>query len=99
VFLPPGDVRTAGKAAVRPWIEGYFKAYTTHWETKVVKFEVSGDWAFVEEIYDSTDTPKPGTPGNVVKDHGKGLDVLHREKDGMWRVVYDVWNSDGAAGK
>jgi phosphodiesterase/alkaline phosphatase D-like protein len=48
------------KAAVRPWVDGYFKAYKALWDKPVQEFVVSGDWAFERYSYKSVDTPKDG---------------------------------------
>jgi ketosteroid isomerase-like protein len=46
VFLNANEPPMVGRAAVRPWLEGYLKAYRTHWDKTVEEFVVSGDWAF-----------------------------------------------------
>jgi ketosteroid isomerase-like protein len=66
VFLSAHEPVMVGKAAVRPWLEGYLKAYKTHWDKPVQEFIISGDWAFERYSYKSTDTPLAG--GAVVED-------------------------------
>src|SRR5579859_7889641 len=46
VFLSAHESVMVGKAAVRPWLEGYLKAFKTHWDKPVQEFVVSGEWAF-----------------------------------------------------
>ena len=46
VFLSAHEPAMVGKAAVRPWLEGYIKAFKTHWDKPVQEFFVSGQWAF-----------------------------------------------------
>lgn len=46
VFLAPQELVMVGKAAERPWLEGYLKAFKTHWDKPVQEFVVNGDWAF-----------------------------------------------------
>jgi ketosteroid isomerase-like protein len=92
VFLAPHESVMVGKAAVRPWLEEYIKAYKTHWDKPVQEFVVSGDWAFERYAYKSTDTPVGG--GAVVEDTGWGLVVYHHDTDGTWRVARDAWGSD-----
>ena len=43
VFLAPQEPVMVGKAAVRPWLEGYLKAFKTHWDKPVQEFVVNGD--------------------------------------------------------
>lgn len=92
VVMAPNEPRLVGKEAVRPWVEGYFAAYKTHWDKTTLEFVVRGDWAFEQYAYASTDTPRDGGP--VVRDTGKGLAIFHRGTDGKWRVARDAWNSD-----
>ena len=42
VFLSPNQPVIVGKAAVRPWLEAYLKAFKTHWDKPVQEFVVSG---------------------------------------------------------
>lgn len=92
VFLAAHEPVMVGKAAVRPWLEGYLKAYKTHWDKPVQEFVVSGDWAFERYSYKSTDTPLAG--GAPVEDTGWGLMIYHRDADGRWRVARDAWGPD-----
>lgn len=95
VFLSAHEPVMVGKAAVRPWLEAYLKAYKTHWDKPVQEFTVSGDWAFERYSYKSTDTPLAG--GAVVEDTGWGLVIYHHDADGKWRVARDAWGPDHPA--
>lgn len=92
VYLPPHEKALFGKDAVRSWVQAYFDAYATKWEKTSVEFIVSGDWAFEHYHYKSTDTPKAG--GEAVTDEGKGINIYHKDSDGVWRVARDAWSSD-----
>lgn len=92
VFLAPNETPIVGKAAVRPWVEGYFKAYKTHWDKAIEEFVVSGEWAFERYSYKSSDTPLAG--GAAIAGTGWGLLVYHHDADGKWRVARDSWGSD-----
>ena len=95
VFLSAHEAPMVGKAAVRPWLEAYLKAYKTHWDKPVQEFVVNGDWAFERYSYTSTDTPIGG--GDVVTDTGWGLVLYHHDADGKWRVARDAWGPDHPA--
>lgn len=95
VFLAPQEPVMVGKAAVRPWLEGYLKAFKTHWDKPVQEFVVNGAWAFERYAYKSTDTPVGG--GAVVEDTGWGLVIYHHDADGKWRVARDAWGADHPA--
>lgn len=92
VYQAPHEPEIVGKAAVRAWVDGYFGAYSTVWKKTTLDFIVSGDWAFERYAYESTDTPKAG--GAAATDKGKGLNIYHRDADGVWRVARDAWSSD-----
>jgi ketosteroid isomerase-like protein len=92
VYQAPHEPEIIGKAAVRKWVEGYFGAYSAKWEKTTLDFIVNGDWAFERYAYKSTDTPKDG--GSVLTDEGKGLNVYHKDADGVWRVARDSWSSN-----
>ena len=95
VFLASGEAPMVGKAAVKPWLDEYLKAYKTHWDKPVQEFVVNGEWAFERYSYKSTDTPQGG--GAVVEDTGWGLVIYHRDTDGRWRVARDAWGPDHPA--
>jgi ketosteroid isomerase-like protein len=95
VFLSAHEAPMVGKAAVRPWLDDYVKAYKTHWDKPVQEFVVNGDWAFERYSYKSTDTPRDG--GAVVEDTGWGVVIYHHDGDGKWRVARDAWGPDHPA--
>ena len=92
VFLAAGEKPMVGRAAVRAWVDGYYKAFKTRWDKPVQEFVVAGDYAFERYSYTSTDTPVGG--GKDVVDTGWGLVVYHRERDGVWRVARDAFGPD-----
>lgn len=92
VFLAAGDKPIVGKAAVRAWADGYYKAFHTRWDKPVQEFVISGDYAFERYSYTSTDTPVGG--GDNVVDTGWGLVIYHRDPDGVWRVARDAFGPD-----
>ena len=95
VYLSAHEAPMVGKAAVRPWLEGYVQAYKTHWDKPVQEFVVNGDWAFERYSYKSTDTPLAG--GALVEDTGWGLVIYHHDADAKWRVARDAWGPDHPA--
>ena len=92
VFLAANEKPMVGKAAVRAWVDGYYKAFHTTWDKPVQEFVVSGDYAFERYSYTSTDTPVGG--GKPVVDTGWGFVVYHRDADGVWRVARDAFGPD-----
>lgn len=92
VFLSSNEPVMVGKAAVRPWVASYFKAYRTHWDKPVQEFVVNGAWAYERYAYVSTDTSR--TDGSVVRGTGWGLLLYHHDPDGKWRVARDAFGPD-----
>ncbi|MBW8771430.1 MAG: nuclear transport factor 2 family protein [Gemmatimonadetes bacterium] len=92
VFLAANDKPIVGKAAVRAWADGYYKAFHTKWDKPQREFVVSGDYAFERYDYTSTDTPKAG--GKPIVDTGWGFVVYHHDADGTWRVARDAFGPD-----
>jgi ketosteroid isomerase-like protein len=92
VFQAPNAPELVGKAALRPWAEGYVSAYTFRWEKTTLEFIIAGDWAIERYAYKSHDVPKAGGP--AIDDVGKGINIYHHDADGRWRVARDAWSSD-----
>lgn len=92
VFLAANAKPMVGKAAVREWVDGYYKTFKTVWDKPVQEFVVAGDYAFERYSYTSTDTPVGG--GKAIVDTGWGLVIYHREADGVWRVARDAFGPD-----
>jgi ketosteroid isomerase-like protein len=95
VYLPPNEPAIVGKEALRPWIEGYFQAYRTHWEKETLEVIATGDWAIEYAAERSKDIPVGD--GDALEDVGKGIVIYRRQADGSWKVARDIWNSDGSA--
>lgn len=94
VFLAAGEKPLVGKAAVRTWVDGYYKAFRTSWDKPVEELIVTGDYAYERYRWTSTDTPIAG--GAPIVDTGWGLLVYRREADGVWRVARDAFGPDHA---
>lgn len=95
VYMAAHEAPMVGKAAVKPWVAGYFAAFKTQWDKPVQEFVVNGEWAYERYAYTSTDTPVGG--GEPVVDTGWGLVIYHHDPDGQWRVARDAWGPDHPA--
>jgi ketosteroid isomerase-like protein len=101
VYLPPNEPAVAGKAAIRPWLEGYFAAYRAHWEKEIREpvaagaAGAAGDLALEYAAERVTHTPTGG--GAALEGVCKGLIVSRHQTDGTWKVAKDVWNGDRPA--
>lgn len=92
VFMAPNAPRLVGKDAVREWAAPYLDAYQIHWDKTSLEFIVVGDWAIEQYAYEENDSARDAGP--ALRDIGKGINIYHREADGVWRVARDAWNSD-----
>ena len=95
VYLPPNEFAVVGTAAIRPWIEGYFAAYRTHWVKETLELVAVGDWAMEYAAERVTETPVDG--GEAIEDVCKGIIIYRRQEDGTWKVAKDMWNSNRPA--
>ena len=58
----------------------------------ILALEGRNDLAYVHSAYQMTVTP-PGT-AEPVGDRGKGVEIWKKQRDGSWKVVLDIFNSD-----
>ena len=92
VFMSANEPVMVGKSVVRPWVQGYFAAFKTHWDKPVQEFVVNGEWAYERYTYKSTDSSLTG--GATAEDTGWGLVIYRHDADGKWRVARDAWGPD-----
>lgn len=93
VTLLPGMEAVRGKPAIQKFLQDAFSKMSG---AKMLKqdddfqdLEVSGDWASEWAITHQVIQPPDGKPQIDV--WGKMLLVLHREKDGQWKVKREAW--------
>ena len=97
-MLAPNAPIATGHAAVRELIKGILAlpALNFSWHAMSVEVAKSGDLAFTSGEYQlSFDAGN----GKIESDKGKYVTVWSLEKDGVWRVVRDIFNSDLPAPK
>ena len=87
VFLSAHEPVMVGKAAVKPWLEGYLKAFRTHWDKPVQEFVVNGDW-----LLSVTHTSQPTRLWPVVqwwrtRAGGSCSTITTRMANGAWRAT------------
>lgn len=94
VTLLPGMEPVVGKPAIQKFLTNAFAGAKG---SKMLKQEddfhdiaVSGDWASEWAITHQVIQPPDGKPAMDIT--GKMLLVLHREKDGQWKVEREAWN-------
>lgn len=87
-LMPPNNEAMSGHDAVRSMFGGMIDAGMSG-ELTTVEAMVSGDIGYRVGIYQLQSD-------NEVADTGKFMETWRRDKDGQWRIVNDIWNSDGA---
>jgi uncharacterized protein (TIGR02246 family) len=90
VVNPPNEPAVKGRAAIRAWLEKF--PPITEFKLNNEKVEGREDLAYVLGTYTMTITP-PGAPGPV-KDSGKFVTVVRRQRDGSWLGAVDMFSSD-----
>jgi ketosteroid isomerase-like protein len=90
--LAPNSPIATGHAAVRELFKGFFSlpGVKMSWQATSVEVAASGDFAYTSGTYElSFDA------GNATStDKGKYVTVWMREKNGTWKVVRDIFNTD-----
>jgi uncharacterized protein (TIGR02246 family) len=93
VSLLPGTDPIVGRAAIRKMMDDVvakmpgYKVLTQ--EDDFQGIEVSGDWASEWALTHQVVQPPDGKP--VIDIRGKMLLVLHREKNGEWKIKREAW--------
>lgn len=95
VSLLPGMAPLVGKAKIAEMILDIPKKYpgfrVLKQEDEFHDIQVSGDWASEWALTHQVAQPPGDKPPLDI--HGKMLLILHREKDGHWKVKQEMWNS------
>lgn len=91
---PPGAPAVHGRAAAQEvWAQILADpSFTISWKTVHADIAKSGEMGITSGTFENSWT---GPDGEVVRDKGNYLCTWRLEKDGSWKAVHDMWNSDG----
>jgi ketosteroid isomerase-like protein len=92
IIMAPNMKGVSGTKNLRVWVDGYFKAFKTHWTKTVLEMVDAGAWGYDRSSDTSVDTPIGG--GKPIKDTGKGILIYRRQPDGEFKVYRDIWCTD-----
>jgi uncharacterized protein (TIGR02246 family) len=91
IAYPPNEPAAAGRGAAKKVWAAYFAdpTFTISWKT--THAEVNGDLGYTTGTYEDS---FKGPDGKMVNEKGKYVCVWKRQKDGTWKAIHDMWNSD-----
>jgi uncharacterized protein (TIGR02246 family) len=93
VWMPPSANEIVGKEAARKRITQAFEAASLEGVYESQEQTVmSPEWISDHGKYSIMVTPKRG--GQTKQEVGHFLTLWRREKDGKWRIYYDIWNTN-----
>lgn len=97
-MFPPNEPAANGRPAIRDVIKNIFALPSLKfaWHATSVEVAKSGELAFTSGEYQMS---FDAGGGKVVSDKGKYVTVWSHEKDGVWRAIRDIFNSDLPAAK
>jgi len=93
LVYPPDDVLATGQEAAEKVWASYFALpnFSISWKTAHASVSRSGELGYTSGTYQDSYT---GTDGKTVNEKGKYVCVWAKQKDGQWKAIHDIWNSD-----
>jgi uncharacterized protein (TIGR02246 family) len=98
VLLPPGESMVKGDAAKKYWVD-FANGFSGPTELNTIAVEGSGDLATAIGTYKMSLTPKKTGAKPLPTEEGKYLEVLKRQDDGSWKLIYDMWSPNAPPAK
>lgn len=93
IMLMPGSAPLVGKEANDEANGRVFESFEIDETWTPVETEVAGDWAWQRGTFTVAATPRSG--GEASRTSGSFLRIYRRQQDGSWRMIRDMFNSDG----
>lgn len=93
VWMPPNEGILIGRERIRAFYEELFSHsdFEGGLDPNNQELHVFGDWAVFRSVLVGIATPPGG--GEATPIANKLVNLLHREPDGTWKHVWDIWNS------
>jgi uncharacterized protein (TIGR02246 family) len=91
VLLPPGEDMVKGESAKKYWVD-FANGFTGPTELNTMAVEGGGNVATAVGTYTMALTPRKAGAKPLPKEEGKYLEVLKRQDDGSWKIIYDMWS-------
>ena len=96
IMLAPGRPPIVGKAANDEANGRVFEMFEIDETWTPIETVVSGDLAYQRGTFTVAATPRAG--GETSRTAGQFMRIYMRQPDGSWRMIRDMFNSDGSAG-
>jgi ketosteroid isomerase-like protein len=93
IMLMPGRAPLVGKVANDEANGRVFESFEIDETWTPVETEVAGDWAWQRGTFTVAATPRSGGEASLTS--GSFLRIYQRQEDGSWRMIRDMFNSDG----
>jgi uncharacterized protein (TIGR02246 family) len=97
VLMPPGSPAIKGSEEIGKFFTGMTSAVSGPFELKTTAVQGNGDLALSTGEYTATLTPRQKGAKPLPVEHGKYLGVMKKQPDGSWKLIYDIWNTNGEA--
>jgi ketosteroid isomerase-like protein len=93
IAYPPGEPMVIGRAAAKKVWASYLAdpTFSISWKTLHAGVSKSGDLGFTAGTYEDS---FKGPDGKLVHEKGKYVCTWRKEKDGSWKAIHDIWNTD-----
>lgn len=93
VMLPPDGEAVMGREAIKArmdvWTESAQDIVVLKYEQDFQELEIEGGWAFEWGYYNTTAVIT--TANDTIRQSGKLMRVLQRQKDDSWKVARSMW--------
>jgi ketosteroid isomerase-like protein len=93
IVYPPNETAAIGRTAAKKVWATYFAepTFKLSWKTLHAEVSASGELGFTAGTYEDS---FKGPDGKLVTETGKYLCTWKKGKDGKWKAIHDMWNSD-----
>ena len=93
IAYPPNEPAAVGNAAAKKVWAAFFAdpSAAISWKTVHAEVSTSGELGFTAGTYEAS---FKGPDGKIATDKGKYLCTWKKGKDGKWKAIHDMWNSN-----
>ncbi len=93
IAYPPNEPAAMGRVAARKVWAAFLTdpTFTISWKTVHAEVSTSGELGYTAGTYEDS---FKGPDGKLVSEKGKYLCTWKKGKDGKWKAIHDMWNSD-----